>query len=103
MTAAFIYLWNTNEEFKEFFLSTWENIKETFSGIIDTISEHVITVFESLKEFWNNNIETFLEVAETVFTGIWETVEVAMEIGRASCREREYRIEMSVVRRRHRV
>src|SRR5690625_3214803 len=79
LTAAFIYLWNTNEEFKEFFLSTWENIKETFSGIIDTISEHVITVFESLKEFWNNNIETFLEVAETVFTGIWETVEVAME------------------------
>ena len=28
LVAAFIYLWNTNEDFRQFWINLWENVKE---------------------------------------------------------------------------
>lgn len=42
LVAAFVHLWNTNEDFKNSILSIWEQIKSTFerltSGIVDRIN-----------------------------------------------------------------
>ncbi|MBQ7920099.1 MAG: phage tail tape measure protein [Lachnospiraceae bacterium] len=40
LVAAFIYLWNTNEEFRQFWIDLWENIKEV-----------AITAWNGIKEF----------------------------------------------------
>jgi len=42
LVAAFIYLWNTNEEFRQFWIDLWENIKEI-----------AIAVWEDLKDFFS--------------------------------------------------
>lgn len=37
LVTAFIYLWNNCEEFREFWINLWENIKEVFSAVWDAI------------------------------------------------------------------
>lgn len=70
LVAAFIYLWNTNEEFRQFWIDLWENVKET-----------AVAVWEGLKAFFAAAWEFIRATAETVwngiagfFTGLWEGV-----------------------------
>lgn len=70
LVAAFIYLWNTNEDFRQFWIDLWENIKET-----------AVAVWEFLKEFFTAVWEAIKGVAETVwngirdfFSGLWEGI-----------------------------
>lgn len=37
LVAAFIYLWNNCEEFRQFWVNLWENIKKVFSDVWDAI------------------------------------------------------------------
>lgn len=37
LVAAFIYLWNNCEEFRQFWIDLWENIKQVFSVVWDAI------------------------------------------------------------------
>ena len=70
LVAAFIYLWNTNEEFRQFWIDLWESIKEI-----------AVAVWEGLKEFFSAAWEAIRTTAETVwnaiagfFTGLWEGI-----------------------------
>lgn len=70
LVAAFIYLWNTNEEFRQFWIDLWESIKEI-----------AVAVWEALKEFFSAAWEVIRTTAETVwnaiagfFTGLWEGI-----------------------------
>ena len=67
LVAAFIYLWNTNEEFRQFWIDLWEDIKEI-----------AVAVWEGLKEFFKAAWEAIKATAEAVwngikdfFTGLW--------------------------------
>ena len=75
LVAAFIYLWNTNEEFRQFWIDLWENIKEI-----------AIAVWEGLKEFFAATWETIKSTAETVwngikdfFSGLWEGIKAIFQ------------------------
>ena len=70
LVAAFIYLWNTNEDFRQFWINLWENIKEV-----------AIAVWEAMKEFFSAAWEAIKSTAETVwgaisafFSGLWEGI-----------------------------
>ena len=70
LVAAFIYLWNTNEEFRQFWIDLWEDIKEI-----------AVAVWEGLKVFFSAAWEAIRATAETVwnaiagfFTGLWEGI-----------------------------
>ena len=70
LVAAFVYLWNTNEEFRQFWIDLWEDIKEI-----------AIAVWEGLKEFFSAAWEAIKTTAETVwngikdfFTGLWDGI-----------------------------
>ncbi|WP_320930841.1 phage tail tape measure protein, partial [Hungatella sp.] len=39
LVAAFIYLWNTNEDFRQFWIDLWENIKEVAIAVWNAIKE----------------------------------------------------------------
>ncbi|CAK7036620.1 MAG: hypothetical protein BACD_00137 [Bacteroides rodentium] len=76
LVAAFIYLWNTNEEFRQFWIDLWENIKEA-----------AIAVWEALKEFFSAAWEAIKSTAETVwnglkgfFSGLWDGIKNIFEI-----------------------
>lgn len=70
LVAAFIYLWNNCDEFRQFWIDLWESIKEI-----------AIAVWEALKEFFAAAWELIKTTAETVwnalagfFTGLWEGI-----------------------------
>ena len=70
LVAAFIYLWNTNEEFRQFWIDLWNDIKEI-----------AIAVWEGLKAFFSAAWEAIKSTAETVwngiknfFTGLWDGI-----------------------------
>ena len=70
LVAAFIYLWNNCEEFRQFWIDLWENIKEI-----------AIAVWETLKAFFQAAWEAIKTTAATVwdgikdfFTGLWEGI-----------------------------
>lgn len=70
LVAAFIYLWNNCDEFRQFWIDLWESIKQI-----------AVAVWEVLKEFFVSAWEFIKTTAETVwnglagfFTGLWEGI-----------------------------
>ncbi len=77
LIAAFVNLWNTNEDFKNSILSIWEQIKSTFerltSGIVDRINAlgfDFQNFGELLKAMWNGLCSVLAPVFEGVFQHI---------------------------------
>ena len=70
LVAAFIYLWNNCEGFREFWINLWEKVKEI-----------AVTVWNGIKDFFQAAWDAIKSTAETVwngikdfFTGIWEGI-----------------------------
>jgi len=91
IVSAIIYLWNTNEEFREFFINIWENIKNIFVNVWETISDTIVPIIEEIVEFvreiwgmfvefWNENSERILEIAQNVWNAISTVIETVLNI-----------------------
>lgn len=63
LVGAFIYLWNTSEDFRNFFIGMWEGIKETLKEYLDAIVGFFKGSWEGIKIVW--------EAAGKFFSGIW--------------------------------
>lgn len=80
LVAAFIYLWNNCEGFRNFWINLWNAIKAAFAPVI----EFVRTAFESLKEKVQTGIvpalkELWSAIQEKilpVFSSIWDYVQI---------------------------
>lgn len=70
--AAFIYFWNTSEEFRQFWINLWEAIKTAVSTVVQAIA----TFFtQTIPEAFNSFVEFFKGLWEGIksfFSGIWE-------------------------------
>ena len=72
LAAAFIYLWNNCEEFREFWMNLWNQVREAAE-----------TVWEGLKAFFTAAWEAISAAAKTIwegikafFAGIWEGIKL---------------------------
>lgn len=77
LVAAFIYLWNTNEGFRQFWIDLWENIKQAVITAWEAIKSFFSTVWETIKGIFEtavNGISTFLTNAWTAITTTVQTV-----------------------------
>lgn len=63
LVAAFIYLWNTNEEFRQFWIDLWENVKEV-----------AVAVWNAISEFMSQAWAAIRQTAATVWNGIAGTI-----------------------------
>lgn len=51
LVAAFIYLWNNCEEFRQFWIDLWEGVKDVFNAVVDWFDQaiqDVISFFKNL-------------------------------------------------------
>lgn len=69
LVAAFIYLWNTSEDFRNFFIGMWEAIKETVAEYCKAIADFFIKAWEKIKKAWDAVIG--------FFKGIWKGIKDA--------------------------
>lgn len=71
LVAAFVYLWNTNEEFRQFWISLWESVKETAVQCWQAISAFLSQAWEAIRNtavsVWNG-IRDF-------FSGLWAGIQ----------------------------
>ena len=71
LVAAFVYLWNTNEEFRQFWISLWESVKETAIQCWQAISAFLSQAWEAIQNtavsVWNG-IRDF-------FSGLWTGIQ----------------------------
>ena len=70
LVAAFIYLWNTNEEFRQFWIDLWESIKEIAVAVWEALKEFFVAAWEFIK----TTAETVWNAIAGFFTGLWEGI-----------------------------
>ena len=82
LVAAFIYLWNTNEDFRKAVTEIWERVKTAFQSLADKISELLggikidfSTVVAALKAVWDG----FCSVLAPIIIGALNLVATALE------------------------
>ena len=70
LVAAFIYLWNNCEEFREFWINLWDTISSAFSAVWDGI---VGFFTETIPNAWNGLMDIFNKIGSW-WSGIWNGV-----------------------------
>lgn len=70
LVAAFIYLWNNCEGFRQFWIDLWENIKAVAVAVWTAISEFFTAAWESIK----SAAETVWNGIRDFFSGLWEGI-----------------------------
>lgn len=80
LTAGIVYLWNTNETFREIVTSVWESIQEIMSTVIEFIVEFVKERLDMLKEFWNENGQAIMEGVQNAFNIISMIITTVMDV-----------------------
>lgn len=96
LVAAFIYLWNNCEGFREFWINLWEKVKEIavtvwnaikdfFVSIWETISSTFTTVVTAIGDFlssaWEgikNTVSTVMNAIHTVISTVWNAIKTAV-------------------------
>lgn len=75
LVAAFVYLWNNCESFRNFWINLWENVK----SIVSTAIEWIKKFFNSIIEFVKNNWQALLLLIANPFVGafklLWDNCE----------------------------
>lgn len=66
LVAGFIYLWNTNEDFRNFWIGLWDSITEAVSKAVDWI-----------KKAWDNTVKWFSDTWQSIkdgANGLWDGI-----------------------------
>lgn len=72
LVSAFIYLWNNCEEFRNFWINLWEQIK----AILEPIWNVIVSIFKTAWE----NIKVIWDVVVSYFTTLWENIKLIFSV-----------------------
>lgn len=70
LVAAFIYLWNNCDEFRQFWIDLWESVKEIAVAVWEALKEFFVAAWEFIK----TTAETVWNALAGFFTGLWEGI-----------------------------
>lgn len=66
LVAAFTILWNTSDEFRQFWIDLWEGIKAAAAAVVDAVTGFFTSAWDAIKGAWSG--------AKNFFSGIWEGI-----------------------------
>ena len=97
LVAAFVYFWNTSEEFRNFWIGLWDEIQKTATKYIDAVVSAFTGVWDGIKEgakaagdyfsdvwsgvkeffvgFWGEiqkTVTKYIDAVVSAFTGVWD-------------------------------
>lgn len=76
LVAGFLYLWNTSDEFRNFWMGLWENLKSTVSVAIENIglffTETLPNFFKGLLDWIKANWQSLLLILVNPFAGLFK-------------------------------
>lgn len=70
LVTAFIYFWNTSEEFRNFWIGLWKTIKQAIGDAIAFIEPILQSIWDTMVSVWNG-ISTIIS---SVMSAIWTTI-----------------------------
>ena len=74
LVAVFLYLWNTSEEFRQFWTDMWNGIVEWFSGIIESIVNFFTVTIPEAWESFKTNLQELCSSIVQWFQDAWNSV-----------------------------
>lgn len=94
LVAAFVYLWNNCESFRNFWIGLWDSIMQILSPVIEWIKQAFAQAWEAIKVVWDyvkpyfemcwNNIKVIFSVVKEVlgnyFKTAWENIKVVWDL-----------------------
>ncbi len=87
LAAGFIYLWNTNEDFRNKCIEIWENVKTAFKKLWDTLAELLEALkplfdvaVAGIKAIWEEFCKLLAPILEGAFTIIASVLQSAVDI-----------------------
>jgi len=75
LVAAFIYLWNNCEGFREFWINLWEKVKEIAITVWTAIKDFFVSIWEAIK----NTFTTVANAISSFLTTAWNTIKTTVE------------------------
>lgn len=82
LVAAFVHLWNTNEEFRKNILNIWNSIVEAFKNFFQEIVDRLNALgfqFEDVTEVLKTVWEGFCSFLAPVFEGVFQFIATSLE------------------------
>lgn len=80
LTAAIVYLWKTNEDFRKKVIEIWQAIVNFMRPIIEEIANFIKNIWGSLISWWNENQALFKATAETIWNAIKTVITAVMAV-----------------------
>lgn len=74
LVGAFVYLWNTNEDFRNKVIEIWTAIQEFLAPIIGAIAQFIQDTWTAISEWWTANQDGIFLTIQNVWNSIWGTI-----------------------------
>lgn len=74
LAGNIVYLWRTNEQFRDSVIEVWNNIKEFLTMIVTDIGTIVTNLWDKYGQTLIKNIKDFLKTIQTFILNAWENI-----------------------------